>query len=85
MRRNSIVSHPVQSVLNLICDLVEGRRNLVDARRLYFLTPAPVQGTLIVFGTILAAFAFLLWKYLVDLLELPGWNERIYLVVVNPL
>jgi hypothetical protein len=56
MRRNSIVSHPVQGALNLAYDLVEGRRILVDARRLYFLIPAPVQGTLNVFGTSLALF-----------------------------
>jgi hypothetical protein len=56
MRRNSIVSHPVQGALNLACDLLEGRRILVDARRLYFLNPAPVQGTINVFDTILALF-----------------------------
>jgi hypothetical protein len=33
MRRNSIVSHPVQSVLNLAYDLVEGDRILVDAKK----------------------------------------------------
>jgi hypothetical protein len=72
MRRNSIVSHPVQGALKRACDLIEDRRILVDARRLYFHIRAPVQGTLNVFGMILAVFAFLLWKYLVDLLELPG-------------
>jgi hypothetical protein len=56
MRRNSIGSDPVQSVLNLAYDLVEGRRILVNARRLYFLNPAPVQGTINVFDTILALF-----------------------------
>jgi hypothetical protein len=84
MRRNSIVSHPVQGALNLACDLLEGRRILVDARRLYFLNPEPVEGTLNVFGTSLAHFVFLLWRYLVDRLELPGWIERIYLLVANP-
>jgi hypothetical protein len=83
MRRNSIVSYPVQSALNLAFDLVEGRRILVDARRLYFLIPSPVQGTLNVFGRILALFAFLLWKYLVDHLELSGWIEIIYLLVAT--
>jgi hypothetical protein len=72
IRRNSIGSDPVQSALNLAYDLVEGRRILVDARRLDILNPAPIQGTLNVFDTILAHFAFLLWRYLVDLLELPG-------------
>jgi hypothetical protein len=64
---------------------MEDRRILVDARRLYFLILAPVQGTLNVFGMILALFAFLLWKFLVDLLELPGWIERIYLLLANPI
>jgi hypothetical protein len=66
MRRNPIGSDPVQSALNLACDLVEGSRILVDARRLYFLILAPIQGTLKVVGMSLALFAFLLWKYLVD-------------------
>jgi hypothetical protein len=83
MRRNSIGSDPVQSALNPACDLVEGSRILVDARRLYFLNPAPVQGTINVFGMILARCAFLLWRYLVDHLELPGWIERFYLLVEN--
>jgi hypothetical protein len=84
IRRNSIGSNPVQCALNLAYDLVEGRRMLVDARRLYFLNPAPVQGTINVFGMILARFAFLLWRYLVDRLELPGWIEIIYLLGANP-
>jgi hypothetical protein len=45
---------------------------------------APVQGTLNVFGTILALFAFLLWKYLVDLLESPGSVKKKKLLVANP-
>jgi hypothetical protein len=51
---------------------------------LNFLIPAPVQGGLNVFDTILALFAFLLWKYLVDRPELPGWIEIIYLLDANP-
>jgi hypothetical protein len=54
-------------------------------KRLYFLFPAQVQGTLNLFDTILALFAVLLWKYLVDLLEFLGWIERIYLLVTNPI
>jgi hypothetical protein len=56
MGRTSNGSDPVQSVLNLAYDLVEGRRILVDARRLYFLIRALVQGILNVFGTSLALF-----------------------------
>jgi hypothetical protein len=63
---------------------MEDSRILVDVRRLYFPNPAPVQVTINVFGMILALFAFLLWRYLVDRLELPGWIERIYLLVAKP-